>query len=155
MKYQNSRDSAWRTITKFVWQLGRYKPSLPVSWNTWHFHIYCCKNCNVCFKRSKINDKRGRGMPILKNPSMCQTHVIRKTSSELISSQTWSLCTRWQIRNKLSCFRAQFKSRTNFLGSYLCDKHLVSVATNWSGESVKTLNFATTRWLAGLLALVP
>ena len=31
------------------------------------FHIYCCKNCKVCLKRLKINDKRGRGWPILKN----------------------------------------------------------------------------------------
>ena len=28
------------------------------------FHIYFCKNCNVCLKRPKINDKRGRGWPI-------------------------------------------------------------------------------------------
>ena len=30
-----------------------------------HFFTYiCCKNCNeVCLKRLKINDKRGRGSP--------------------------------------------------------------------------------------------
>ena len=30
------------------------------------FHISCYKNCNVCLKIPKINDKRGRGWPILK-----------------------------------------------------------------------------------------
>ena len=29
MKCQNIRDGAWRAITKFVWQLGRYEPSSP------------------------------------------------------------------------------------------------------------------------------
>ena len=31
-----------------------------------HFHIYCCQNWNVCFKRPKINNKWGRGCPIFK-----------------------------------------------------------------------------------------
>ena len=29
MKCQNNKDGAWRVITKFVWQLGRYEPSSP------------------------------------------------------------------------------------------------------------------------------
>ena len=31
------------------------------------FTLICCKNCIVCLKRPKINEKRGRGWPILKN----------------------------------------------------------------------------------------
>ena len=31
MKCQNNRDNAWRTITKFIWQFGRYEPSSPIS----------------------------------------------------------------------------------------------------------------------------
>ena len=30
-KLQNNRDSAWRAITKFDWQLGRYEPSSPAT----------------------------------------------------------------------------------------------------------------------------
>ena len=28
------------------------------------FTLICCKNCNICLKRPKINKKRGRGWPI-------------------------------------------------------------------------------------------
>ena len=31
MKLQNNRDSAWRAITKFNWQLDRYEPSSPTT----------------------------------------------------------------------------------------------------------------------------
>ena len=30
LKCQNNKDSAWRAITKFVWQMGGYKPSSPI-----------------------------------------------------------------------------------------------------------------------------
>ena len=43
-----------------------------------HFlqHI-CCKNCNnVCLKRPKINDKRGRSWPILKKLTQLDTRTI-------------------------------------------------------------------------------
>ena len=32
-----------------------------------HFSHYIVKNCNVCLKRPKINDKKGRGWPITKS----------------------------------------------------------------------------------------
>ena len=36
-----------------------------------HFFTYnCCKNYDVCLKRPKINDKRGRGWPIFKKMSV-------------------------------------------------------------------------------------
>ena len=30
------------------------------------FHIYCCKNCNVCLKRPKINKKEAGNGPTKK-----------------------------------------------------------------------------------------
>ena len=30
---------------------------LPAPYTGWTFFTYCCKNCNVCFKRPKINEK--------------------------------------------------------------------------------------------------
>ena len=41
---------------------------IPVPDTGWTFFpIYCCKNCNVCLKRPKINNKRGRELSIFKN----------------------------------------------------------------------------------------
>ena len=45
---------------------------IPGPYAGWTFFTYiCCKNCNdVCLKRPKINDKRGRGRPIFLKKSL-------------------------------------------------------------------------------------
>ena len=42
MKCQNSRERSWRAITKFVWQLGRYEPSSPVSYTAPLLPYFLC-----------------------------------------------------------------------------------------------------------------
>ena len=44
---------------------GRGFESRPVYWMD-IFHIFCCKNCNVCLKRPKINEKEAGVGPFLK-----------------------------------------------------------------------------------------
>ena len=55
-----SRDCAWRTITKFVWQLGRYEASSPVSccapriaWNKYYCRILMWYMCSLVVNTSK------------------------------------------------------------------------------------------------------
>ena len=53
-------------------------PALYTGWT--FFTCICCKNCNdVCLKRPKINDKRGRGWPIFRKYNLF-LHVGRQAS---------------------------------------------------------------------------
>ena len=46
--------------------------------STWTFFTFiCCKNCNVCFKKTKINEKVGAGMAHLKN-LFFDTHLLER-----------------------------------------------------------------------------
>ena len=49
-----------------------------------HFFTYiCCKNCNdVCLKRPKINDKRGRGWPIFLKKGKERKRICLKAQEE-------------------------------------------------------------------------
>ena len=52
MKSQNNRDSTWRTITNFVWQLGRCEPSSPVCCWAPMSSILILRNASFCLYRS-------------------------------------------------------------------------------------------------------
>ena len=60
-----------------------------------YFTFICCKNCNdVCLKRPKINDKRGRGWPIFqKNCHFLPRHDAM-TDPFIGASSVWQKMTK-------------------------------------------------------------
>ena len=57
------------------------------------FTNICCKNCNVCLKRPKINKKRGRGWPIfLKNKKSLFIEQNKELSVDEIRTKITVIC---------------------------------------------------------------
>ena len=49
-------------LVQWLWEETHVPKVIGSNPSTLYFHYICCKNCNdVCLKRPKINDKRGRG----------------------------------------------------------------------------------------------
>ena len=51
------------------------------------FHLYCCKNCNVCLTRPKTTNTRGRGWPIKKISSRFYFEKVLK----VVEACYWNL----------------------------------------------------------------
>ena len=92
-----NRDSALRTITKFVWQLGRCKPSSHVSWCAprqmdciLRFFIFTNKNC---FFVSLLTDRLRKSFSTspLTNWKIRSSSTSRRSWSVSGSSASWLL----------------------------------------------------------------
>ena len=58
---------------------------IPAPYTGWTFFTYnCCKNCNVCLKRPKINEREAGVGPFLKRLYLCRmVAMTRHKSNEM------------------------------------------------------------------------
>ena len=141
---KNNRDGAWRAKTKFVWQLGRYKPSPP---STKELHGLCLINNRfTCLVESKLVKRKVSCILILPLRSEFSLPILwsnycRKALSSGILFQfkvhclpnffiirATGLSFSLQILSQLcSCLHLTSKGQTYNFISLFCLKHETSV----------------------------